>query len=694
MGIALAIAVLVAPLPLACWCCGRFRDDSLASPWVRFSWILCSFFLLIQQTVPLLLGIFGALRLWPVAGAYAAVLAVGVYLLRKSPSPWPAQALRPSLWWSTLFGLPVALLAAMVITRQSTSYDTLMYHYPMVANWLQGGSLARITHGFYVACFPGGYELWLAPLMLMAGNDSLCLLANIPIALHLALGLFLLCRELGSSESAAKCAAALTLSVALVPVTLRGAHVDVAVAGFTAGALYTAATYSRTRSVGEIALFCCNAGLLCSVKMSGPGYVGVAGLFAAWLLAENLWRREPVWPTAAPMRTLSGLSVLSALALVGLGGFWYFRNWAEFGNPLGFIELRLGPLHFPKAGPMEGSVADVGRGSLARVFEPGNREHWEIIAGQLWERFGAPLPVLLLAAVMGLVLRRNSMMSFARQLALLCFSAVGVYLYMRSPFTADNGSHQWQLTPWMGYQMRYGFPALLFVAPLATMGLMRMPVVIQNLTTVFAVLWGCLFCLVGTESKFSFGTAFGARGGGGLGAWATEIQLMAVVWITCVLVAAIWVGFVLLRRNLPTKLSISLAGIVAVLALAVTAAGACPRFDATRRAVAGNINGAINALVPPGAKVAYLDSHRATFFWRDGYDNTVRYLPATSDDPSAWATALDEFGADYIAMGPPVSKGKTPREFTWLTEGSLRQHYQLVHGKAPYANAVLFARVR
>ncbi len=53
---------------------------------------------------------------------------------------------------------------------------------------------------------------------------------------------------------------------------------------------------------------------------------------------------------------------------------------------------------------------------------------------------------------------------------MLALWAIAGGLYWHTPYSADNGFNNWQITPWLGGQMRFGLPCLGLLAVLAAAG--------------------------------------------------------------------------------------------------------------------------------------------------------------------------------------------------------------------------------
>src|SRR5439155_1212272 len=91
--------------------------------------------------------------------------------------------------------------------------------------------------------------------------------------------------------------------------------------------------------------------------------------------------------------------LIFGLATYLVAAFWYGRNLAEVGNPLGFVRVAVGRFNL-----LPGFIepAWLRRTSLASVLDPTNARHWRILAGAVWEQLRLPF-VIIVAFALALV---------------------------------------------------------------------------------------------------------------------------------------------------------------------------------------------------------------------------------------------------------------------------------------------------
>ena len=250
-------------------------------------------------------------------------------LARKLPRAAAAHPLLTVAW--TAFALLLLLRGWMfVLLMPPTSFDTLTYHLPKVAQWVQTGSLHLPDLPVKRVFWPSGSECLNAWWAVFPHSD---LLVNVPGHFFLAivaLSARALARNTGLSRTAAAWCALASALVPAYPVHATTCLNDLPV---VAGFLYLAALWSRpahdeqaarTRWILSAAVACFTIGVKPTIAFLSPGLI----LLAATNAGAADWRA-----IRRPGRFSAGAWAL-VLAAVALGSYWYFRNWFRFGSPL------------------------------------------------------------------------------------------------------------------------------------------------------------------------------------------------------------------------------------------------------------------------------------------------------------------------------------------------------------------------
>lgn len=712
--------LVAGPIPLAWTLAALYcnpREQGVAHTWLG----LITLWLGLQTALGLLIGAFHLFHFWGLLAAQGLLFVIGAAAWRASGAGAAGKAILIKTgqfqWPAPLVTLPLAGLAAfmasILILAPTTCYDTLMYHYPTMATWLSTNSLEMFDQWFYISRYPFGWGLLGALFMAGTSGDGLALAGNLIILPYFLLALYLLCRRFGASRDKAALAAAFAAACPIVLQTLHGINADVPLAAFFTAMLYFSLNYQEERRLADIGFFLLAGALLCGVKMSGPVYAIVAGTPFLLLELGRLMRRQPILPSAEQWRE-QGLWLAGCVAgLFFVGGFWYFRNWIQVGNPLGFVDVSIGgTVIFPAGDRVEPMVQDVRRGNLLNIFEPANLEHWRIVGTEVARFYGLPLLFLVLGALAlpYRVLAPLETRRASHALILLFLIPVTLYLYVSSPFTGDNGSNNWRLTPWMGWQLRYGFPLLAVLACAASIS----PLFPERL---WLKIMALLSMGIGGVAATIHLSAYKRLGAGPLSEQFTHLtqtlaeqtipNMGAVAGCTAALLI---LGFLTkswlarsgaaLDRD-PSAEPATRAGArvnpwhvqglaLACAALLLPSLAGIPHARA-KDALYGGVARFVDAHVGPGEVVAYARSHRAYWLFNREYSNAIAFVRAESNDPAQWVRQLREAGASYVAIGPVPGRA-LPRELEWLQSEALAEKHGWEHvfGQHPQRDMIIY----
>ncbi len=235
-----------------------------------------------------------------------------------------------SLAWAVFSVFVVVRGAMFILLLPPTSFDTITYHMPKVAQWVQTGTLYLPDLPIKRVFWPSGSECLNAWWAVFPHND---LLVNIPGHFFwavLALSSRALARNMGVGARLSNWCA---LATALTPVYAVHATTCLNDLPVAAGFLYLAALWSektadeesaRTRLTLSVAVLCLTVGTKPTIAFLMPGLL----LVAAFNVSK--YDRDVI---LAPRRIHPGAFALIAAAAF-LGSYWYLRNWCRFGNPL------------------------------------------------------------------------------------------------------------------------------------------------------------------------------------------------------------------------------------------------------------------------------------------------------------------------------------------------------------------------
>ena len=360
-----------------------------------------------------LVGSFGAYGLWElVAGSLvlaALVAAIGPRLARRG-----AERAAPPAPRSNRLAMMIAAVACAAVTAGwivptlgslaagMDRADTLWYHMPLSARFVQTGSLDDIYFFdpiFFASFYPANSEVLHAAPILAFGRDLVSPVLNIGL---LALGLlasWCIGRPYGLGPQALVGGAVALGAQMLVEFQAGEALNDITGLAFVLAAvaiLVNGHAARRVAAAGELtspeepitrrsiawaplAIAGVAAGLAVGTKFSF--LAPVAALTVGVVAIAPAGRRLPV-------------AAVWIVPMVAAGAYWYVRNWAAVGNPMPHVSS-LGPIDLPA--PERGFELRPGF-SVAHYWN--DPTVWrEEFAPMLRESFGELWPVTLLATL-------------------------------------------------------------------------------------------------------------------------------------------------------------------------------------------------------------------------------------------------------------------------------------------------------
>jgi len=264
---------------------------------------------------------------WTGAGGRAAILR----------SPWAlvlgALALAQAVY---------ALVAAFLLPPYA--WDSLSYHLPAVADWVQRGHIGITPYWLFTNRYPMNAELLFAWPTVLLHEDTWADAGQLVFAVAGAVAIGVVVRALGVRRSGAVVAGSLFFLTPIVLMQLSVAYTDVALAGaFRAAFAFwfcalqelglvnggpTDRGEARRLAIIDLLLGGLAAGMTVGIKTVGLAYVGVLVVVLIGFVGVGAVRHRVSW------RVATASLVLFVMPIPVLGTFWYARNWIDAGNPL------------------------------------------------------------------------------------------------------------------------------------------------------------------------------------------------------------------------------------------------------------------------------------------------------------------------------------------------------------------------
>lgn len=301
---------------------------------VAFSLLLAAG-LVAVHLVPAMLGLLSR-----AAVLVTAMLALAVVWRFVSPAPAerepPPEPLAPSGGGSSAIAIVAAACTAVcalayfgrVATVPATGTDFMNYHLPVLARWIQTGSIwdnIEYLAYFSTGTYPHNGEVLFLSTILPFKNDAFVRLISFPLIALVGASAYAVARELRAPVSTAALFSAVIVSTPSVMVTAldRMKADSLMLAAFGAGLLFMV-RHRRTRRAGDLMLAGLGLGLALGATWNGA--TAVLALLAVWTIASCVDRGGvgKVLPDAAAL----------AAIVAAAGGVWLVRNLVVTGNPV------------------------------------------------------------------------------------------------------------------------------------------------------------------------------------------------------------------------------------------------------------------------------------------------------------------------------------------------------------------------
>jgi hypothetical protein len=415
-----------------------------------------------------ILGAIGLLRWWAVLPASIATGATISITLRRHA---PRDATRNEVSaFQPLHLDPVARAFALVLvgsvaifwchhtadaSRGIIDYDSLNYHLPFAARFLQTGHTLRLqytTPGNETPFDPANSELLVAFFMLPFHRDILAPLINLGWLALAVLAAYCIgrTRGVGLISLAAVCVL-LAAPLMILHEAASGSNDIAAVALMLAVAAILIQANDRMPAIW-IAGFAAGLGVGTKLTLVVPILV-LTIAFPFIVRREQRWRTFGAW----------------LLPVVISGSYWYLRNLFLVGNPIPSLHLGIGSLRLPA--PRLSALDNNGQ-TVAHYFTQASIWHDFFLpglrvslGGSWWLLFG-----LALAGAVGAIVVRDRV---GRVLGVVVVASIVAYAY--TP-TSASGSGMLPGKPSLfAVNLRYIFPAL-------ALGLGLLPVVLARFT--------------------------------------------------------------------------------------------------------------------------------------------------------------------------------------------------------------------
>ncbi|MEG5139759.1 MULTISPECIES: hypothetical protein [unclassified Microcoleus] len=770
----LFLIIVVGPIPLSLSLAFENQKENNNYSFPHFLLVLLTGWSIAQVCIGLILGSVDRLSLAQVIIAEMLICAIGSILIsaKKSldfgSSRWQILQLKQPLGKSELLIISAAAFAGFVLwetlaTKPTTNYDSLWFHLPAIARWYQTHSLTLLDPaGNWIfdheqaRIYPYNWHILSALCVLPFREDFLTAFPSLIAWVLEGISVYLLSIKFGSSRINGMAAASLVLTVPMVLNQVNTIHPDLPLAAIFTVGLYLGLSYHSSRSQSELSLFLATVGMLAGIKITGLVYtfclLGGLGILEIKRLAVN----KNYTLTNFRIRHIKPVLLCGILCCLFLGGFWYARNLLHINYPVSDsreINIPLQPVPSvplpspvpppkppvaspkptitpsPKPpvqqpiptipAPPASPLLKIWQSTLAAQFNPSNISHWQTLGLQILIRLQLPflaIALQVLAAPLALIKHKTRIINQNNVILTVVLASTGI-LYLITPYTSGTaGESIGQLSPILGFNLRYGFPflSLLGIAAAATATLLKtrkqVIVAIVLISSISGIVSNTIFDLIKnasfTGNSIVWGSGLIDQFKSNIGeAINNIIKILAPSLLSLGIYPLIYLGFLLLGwiifkqnpsliwlKNLLASLKKSSYIIIfcACIALMVSAGWvAREKRDVARAELYRGIYEYIDKNTVPNEKIGFFLSSRSYLFYGRNLDRKVLYVPFRADRLPAWIDNLHKNKITMVAFGPLTEMDEyTKLALSWLTspEGPLEP----VFGKDFNTESVLY----
>jgi len=636
------------------------------------------------------------------------------------------------------------MLLGNLATKPTTNYDSLWFHLPAIARWYQTGSFTLLdASGNWIfeheqaRVYPYNWHILSALFLLPFKEDFLAALPMLIAWVIQGLSVYLLSVKFGATRLHSMVASSLVLTVPMMLNQVNTIHPDLPLSAIFTVGLYLGWSYYKSRSLSELSLFLASTGMLAGIKITGLVYA--ASLLGGLAILEIVRFAVSKKTTHAQFKIIHFIKPVLLCGIVCfllLGGFWYGRNLLHINYPVAdtkkikvplqpvtisspvkqpapsiqsssspvkqpapSIQSSPSPVKPPTPSIQQQPVAarfKIWESTLAAQFNPSNISHWQTLGLQIIIRLQVPFMALVfqvLAAPLALSKGKGKVINENTIVLTVLLTCTGI-LYLITPYTSGTaGESIGQLSPILGFNLRYGFPflSILGITAAATATVLKT----QNRVVVAVVL---ISSLLGIASNTMFDYIKNASFTGNSIVWGSGLidnfksNLVAAIQTVWHILAPHWqyilkdsifyivlmtLAWILLKKNadlgwlnelFQTRNKVSYLVILCVCIGLIVIGNWREQRDVARTELYRGIYEYIDKNTVPNEKIGFFISPRNYLFYGKNLNRKVLYVPFKADGLSAWIDNLRQNKIRTVGFGPLTeTDADTRKALSWLT---------------------------
>jgi hypothetical protein len=684
----------------------------------------------------LILGSAERLNILAVIIAEILICAIGLILIYAKNhtaftfSQLPIPRIKQPLGQSEYLIIGATAFAGFVLwetlaTKPTTNYDSLSFHLPAIARWYQ-------THSFTLLDAAGNWIIYNEQARVYPYNwhvlSALCLLpfredflTAFPLLIAWVLegiAVYLLSVKFGATRIHGMAAASLVLTVPMMLNQVNTIQPDLPLAAIFTVGLYLGLSYHSSRSQSELSLFLAAAGMLAGIKITALVYAAsLLGGFAILEIKRFALNKNSTSANFRIRRFIKPVLLCGIACCLFLGGFWYARNLLHINYPVGEardIKIPLQPVPLPSPvsaptptlpAPPASPLFKIWQSTLAAQFNPSNISHWQTLGLQIIIRLQLPflaIALQVLAAPLALIEGKTRIINQNNIILIVLLASTGI-LYLITPYTSGTGGESiGQISPLLGFNLRYGFPflSLLGIAAAATATQLKtrnqVVVAVVLLSSISGIISSTIFDIIKNSSFTGKSIVWGS---GLIDTFKSNVgeainivfKILAPSFRYLAIYSLVYIGLLLLGwiifkhhpsliwlKNILTSLKKSsyIMIICICIALMVSASFvAREKRDMARTELYRGIYEYIDKNTVPDERIGFWLSPRNYLFYGRNLNRQVLYVPFRGERLSAWIDNLRQNKITTVGFGPLIhTNAATRKTLSLLTsaEGPLQ----------------------
>ena len=761
----LFLIILISPIPLCLYISFEHQKENSNYSFAHFLVVVLTGWSILQVSTGLILGSCDRLDVYSIILAEFAIVIFGLSLIYYKKSrgfsviDWrdilPQKVLSLGEWLIIFSVVLVGLvLLGNLATKPTTNYDSLWFHLPVIVRWYQTSSLTLLdAAGNWIfeqeqaKVYPYNWHILSALCLIPFREDFLAAFPLLIAWIIQGLSVYLLSVKFGSTRIHGMAASALVLTVPMMLNQVNTIHPDLPLSAIFTVGLYLGWSYYKSRSLSELSLFLASTGMLAGIKITGLVYAAsLLGGLAILEIVKFTASKKTIQAQFKIIHFIKPVLLCGMAYFLVLGGFWYGRNLLHINYPITDtkeIKVPFEPVIIPSPvkpstpsiqpslSPSPGKPSTpsiqqqpvsprfrIWQSTLVAQFNPSNLSHWQTLGLQIIIRLQVPFMALafqVLAAPLALSKGKGKVINENTIVLTVLLTWTGI-LYVITPYTSGTGGESiGQLSPILGFNLRYGFPFLsvLGIAAAATATLLNT----RNQVVLAVVL---VSSVLGIASNTIFDYIKNASFTGDSIVWGSLLidnlkshpvaaiqsiwQILAPHWrqiltpsiFYVVLMTLIW--WILLKKRpdlgwfndlFQTRNKVSYIVIVCVCIGLIVIGSWREQRDVARTELYRGIYEYIDQNTVPDDKIGFFLSSRSYLFYGKRLNRKVLYVPFKADRISGWINNLRRNRVRIVGFGPLTeTDADTRNALSWLTsaDGPLEP----VFGKDFHTESVLY----